>query len=128
MMKEDRLNPLWGSWSGDSIVLFFLPDIKIWIEKNINLYATYWFRELANTHRQLFQGNSKLRELIEGLNFTSWLISRSKGLELFDDISSIDHCGLECDGPMKGLFGCSFYSAASGQIDIAEFRDRLGPR
>jgi hypothetical protein len=138
-IKQHVPNPLWGSWSGDRIVLIgdysddrpdFLSEAEVTEldEKGLNLYQLAWneFRELADDHRQWIQSAAELPALLSGS--THHVIVNLDNKEYLDpegfgDDLSVDNFSLEREGVLKGLFSCLFHSSGSGGGDIAEFRN-----
>jgi len=136
-IKHRVPNHLWGSWSGDRIVLIgdysdgrpdFLSEAEVTEldEKELNLYQLAWseFRELAGNHGQWIQSAAELTALLSGS--THHVIVNLISKEYFDperfgDNLSIDNFSLEPDGVLKGLFSCLFHPSGSGGGDVAEF-------
>lgn len=131
-------NPLWGSWSGDRVVLigdysddqphFLTEDEKSELEtKKMNLYclASSEFRELADDQAKWIEDAAKLDELISKSAYHVVVnLTKREYLdpESFEDDLSINRFSLERGGVMKGLFSCLFYSTGRGGGDIEEFR------
>jgi hypothetical protein len=132
-------NPLWGSWSGDRVVLigdysdgqphFLTADEKLELEtKNMNLnqLANNEFRELADDHSKWIEDAAKFGEFIsKSVHHVVVNLTTKEYLdpESFGDGENIDHFCMERDGVMKGLFSCLFYSTGRGGGDIEEFRE-----
>jgi hypothetical protein len=131
-------NPLWGSWSGDRVVLigdysdgespFLTEEERSELETkkmNLNKLANNEFRELADDHNKWIENAGKLAELISkpAHHVVVNLATREYlDPESFGDGLSVDNFSLERDGVMKGLFSCLFYSTGGGGGDIEKFK------
>ncbi|KAJ3277462.1 hypothetical protein HDU76_010355, partial [Blyttiomyces sp. JEL0837] len=134
-------NKLWGSWSGDRIVLIgdysddcpsFITDAEAWemeaLNPGLNLYgfASESYRSLD--HREFFQHNeelvglfshddgSKAKHVVVNLDTREYLDPVA-----FDDEPCVDQFSMSEGGVMKGLYSCLFYSTGSGGGDVEGF-------
>ena len=130
-------NLLWGSWSGDRVVLigdysddspdFLTEDEKVELKiKSTTLPKLVGdeFENIMKDSSKWFKNNEMLGDLFNDPQHVIVNLDKREYLdpEQFRDDTSVDKFCLEKDGVMKGLYGCLFYSTGRGGGDIEELR------
>jgi len=134
---EDNPNSLWGSWSGDRVLLigdysddspdFLTEEEKLELKTKAttlpSLVGTE-FRDLSQNLGEWFKNNGKLEELFPAPIHVIVNLDKKEYLdpEVFGNDSSVEKFALEKDGVMKALYSCLFYSTGSGGGDIEGFK------
>lgn len=128
-------NPLWGSWSGDRVVLIgdYSDDLPDFLtdeeqtelqEQSCNLYslARGEFEDLMGEPKKFFENVDQLASLFEDCEHVIVNLDKKEYLdpEKFDDFLSVDKFSLEKGGVMRGLYSTLFHSTGSGGGDIEE--------
>lgn len=130
---DDTPNSMWGSWSGDRVVLigdysddspnFLTEDEKLDLKNKSttlpSLVGTE-FQDLSENPNEWIKNNHKLAELFPASYHVVVNLDKKEYLdpEMFGDDTSVDSFAMEKDGVMKGLYSCLFYSTGSGGGDI----------
>jgi len=130
-------NLLWGSWSGDRVVLlgdysddtphFLTEDEKLELETKSTtlpkLVGTE-FEDLMKEPKTWFMNNEMLSALFNDPQHVIVNLDKREYLdpEQFGDDSSVDNFCLDKDGVMKGLYSTLFYSTGRGGGDIEDLR------
>jgi len=130
-------NALWGSWSGDRVVLlgdysddipeFLTDDEKLELKtKSITLPALVQneFEDLMKDPAKWFMNNEMLDGLFKDPQHVIVNLDQLEYLDpdQFGDESSVDKFCLEKDGVMKGLYSTLFYSTGKGGGDIEHLK------
>jgi hypothetical protein len=128
-------NPLWGSWSGDRVVLIGdysddLPDFLTDEEQDelekesCTLYqmALGEFEDLMGDPKKFFEKVDMLESLFKDSKHVIVNLDKKEYLdpEQFGDAPSVDRFSLEKGGVMRGLYSKLFYSSGRGGGDIEE--------
>ena len=131
------VNPLWGSWSGDRVVLLgdycdacpdFLTDEET-LEldtKSLTLpqLVNAEFEDLVEDAKKWFTNNDRLDSLLGSREHVVVNLDKLEYMdpEQFGDDSSLDEFCMERGGVMRGLYSTLFYSSGRGGGDIEALR------
>jgi len=127
------LNPLWGSWSGDRVVLlgdycdappdFLTDEEKLELEtksKTLPQLVSAEFEDLVKDVKKWFTNNDRLGSLLGSREHVIVNLDKFEYMdpEEFGDYSSLDEFCLERGGVLRGLYSTLFYSSGTGGGDI----------
>jgi len=130
-------NPLWGSWSGDRVVLlgdycdvapdFLSDDEKLELETKsatLSQLVLGEFEDLMDDPKKWFMNNDMLGSLLGSREHVIVNLDKCEYIdpEQFGDDSSLDEFCMEKNGVMRGLYSTLFYSSGRGGGDIEALR------